>query len=547
MTVSRFLKALSLLAVLGAGSSPLYGQRILGPGDDATTLPRRVLRISLGGDHTLMNQRWNQGEKEPLGTPFSLPALGADQLPSLGPLQTAVRDLGVADFSASLGGTSLDLRQRVYVTPFSVEFGLTEWLTFGVTAPLVRVRAEGQFQTLGSGLANLGRNPYFTGVNVPLANRQIIDQFTSAANVLQTLRSACATDISSSPDCPTIVAEDAAVGSLITMTNSFAGRLGQVYGGEGLTTPSPYVPLASSGAAAALTDRVDSLRNAFNRYGVAEIAAGTGLPLGGQTPPTIADIEALIADSANGFGARSLASSARINIGDIDINAKIRLYDAFGGENSHYDASGFGIRQSLGLTFRIGSGIQSDPRDFLDLGTGTGENAIGVRSYTDLIFSQRYWTSVVVGWAKAQGGDVGLRVPRYSGQQLIEADRFAIVPVTRGSVLQAEVSPRILISDYFAVSAYWGWRKKQEDTYDFTSATSLPGGAPVSPESEWDEQRAGLGVTFSTLAAQRRGGTRPGFEITWTHRQSITSSTGTLPVGREDRITIRYYTRIFAR
>src|SRR5690606_18450315 len=148
----------------------------------------------------------------------------------------------------------------------------------------------------------------------------------------------------------------------------------------------------------------------------------------------------LMRDSTSGYGAKPIDGSARINIGDVDVTAKIRLFDSFGGtQRTRLAASGFGFRQSIGLTFRIGSGIAADPGDFLDLGTGSGENAIGVRSYTDVVFNDRLWTSIVVGWAQAQGTEARVRIPGTPGQQLLESWREVTATVERRPLYQAEI------------------------------------------------------------------------------------------------------------
>lgn len=545
------------LAVPGAS---IAAQRVLGPGPDAVTLEAGRLRIGIGGEHTTFHDRWRDGEQEPLGQGFRFAAFGPSQLAVLGPLQQAVRDLGVPDFSASLGSTRLALRQRVFATPFSLDFGVTDWLTVGASAPLVRVRAEALFRLDGS-TATLGPNPYFLGSAVPGANQTTIDAFTSAAASLAARRDGCIANPASAPECATILAESAQVDALIASTNAFAGGLGATYGGDGAGTPAAYVPLAGSPAETALLARVDALRTDFTRYGVTDISPTTGLPLGAQTPLSAADLEQLLRDPVNGYGARPLESSAQLGIGDIDIHAKLKLFDSFGraagGPTAgRLGADGFGIRQSVGVTYRLGTGTPGAPGDFLDLGTGSGENAIGARSYTDIVFNDRFWTSAVVGWAQAQGEDALIRVPTVAGDQLLEAWREMVVPVDRGAVLQAEVAPRFLLGDYVSIGGYWGWRRHEADNYTVpATATGAPTAAGtvtfdvagMAAANARDEQRAGFSVTFSTLAANARGGTNLGFELSYSHRQSIASGEGIVPKAYEHRLQLRYYTRLFGR
>jgi hypothetical protein len=548
-TALPLLSALTL--TLTAAPHALHAQRVLGPGPDAVTIPRGTLRIAIGGELSFLQSRWTDGVLEPLGAGFGFSALGPDQLAILTPLQANVRDLGVPDFAASLGRSRMDLRQRIFVTPFSLEFGVTHWLSVDVTAPLVRSRSEAQFRLDGAeGRATVGVNPYFLGSAVPASNRAIIDRFSGAAGSLTSRRDACVADPGSAPECATILAESADVDALIARSSGFASTLGTVYGGAGLGEPAPYVPMAGSPAEQLLLARVDSLRDAFTRYGVADITPTTGLPLGAQAPLSATEIARLLTDSTSGYGARPLENSARIDIGDVDVGLKLRLFDSFGGSAAErFAAAGFGIRQSVGLTFRIGSGTPGVPGDFLDLGTGSGENAIGVRSFTDVIFGERFWTTLVVGWAKAAGGDVRIRLPSYDGQQLLESWREVDVSVVRGAVLQAEIAPRFHLNSYLAVGAYWGWRQHAEDTYSgIPTAAPLPFSPPfIAPRAESDEHRAGVSITFSTLAAHADGRVRRPFEIGWAHQQSVTSGVGIVPKRWENRLQFRYYTRLFGR
>ncbi len=547
-----FIRRLVLPAALALAlpTGAVRAQRVLGADADAVTIPRGVLRIGFGGELTLQRDRWDYGRLEPLGAGFSGP-LNSARLTALGPVEDDVRALGVPDFAASLGEARLDLRQRIFVTPFSLEYGATEWLTIGVTAPLVRVRSEALYRLDGAGgLATVGLNPYFIGSAVPATNRATIDQFSGAAQALTARRDGCIANPASAPECPTILAEAAEVNALIGTTSTFAARLGTLYGGDGLPEPSPYVPMSGSAAEQALLARVIALRDAHTRYGVTAIAPATTLPLGAQTPLTASDLERLMRDSTAGYGAKPLDGSARINIGDVDVSAKIRVFDSFGRtQRARLDADGFGFRQSIGVTFRIGSGIAADPGDFLDLGTGSGENAIGFRSYTDVVFNRRLWTSIVVGWAQAQGSEQRIRIPAVQGDQALESWREVMATVQRRPVYQAEIAPRYHLSDYIAIGGYYGVRHRTQDRFTYPAITT-PWGAVAAtsdPLTASREQRVGVSLSFSTLAAHDKGRVRRAFEMSVSHQQSISSSIGLTPKRWEDRLQFRYYTRLFGR
>ncbi len=546
----------ALIAALLA-AAPLPAQRILGPGPDAVTIPRGTLRIALGADHTIQRDRWSDGTLQGLGAAFSGDAFGAERLSILGPLQLAVRDLGVPDFTASFGASRLDLRQRIFVTPLSVEYGATEWLTLGVRGSLVRSKSEGAFRIRGdSGRATVGLNPLFIGSAVAGTNRATIDRYTAASANLTARRAACQSNPGAAPECPTILAELTAVGALIAGTAQFASGLTAVYGAAGLVGGRPYVPMAGSTGELALLARIDSLRTAFTRYGISDITPSTGLPLGAQAPLGTADVARLLADSTNGFGARSLDGTAITGFGDVVVSAKVKLFDAFGrGSDARFSRDrGFGVRQSVGVEGRFGTGTPAAPGDLLDLGTGTGRDALTIRSSTDVVWSDRFWTTLDVAMTQEAASTELLRVPDAPGEALLESWREAAVPVRHGRTLDATIAPRWLVNDYLALGASWRWLRKSADRHaiDATvvgpdgSSYQLAGGA-LDATSAFDVQQVRWHATFSTLAARVRGLDGLALEFSYSHEQAIASGSGIVPKTWVDRLQVRYYTRLFGR
>ena len=528
---------------------------MLGPGPEAVTIPRGTLRTTILSESILHRGQWNNGNAEDLGAGFSGP-LGAPHLSWLGELDEQVAALGVTGLNASLGETSLTLRQRLAVTHLGFEYGLSNRLTLSVDAPFVRTRVEGLLRARGdSGLATAGLNPYFIGSGVPLANRTTIDRYSSAATSLTSRRTACQGNPGAFPECATILAEAGQVDALITGAQQFATGLATTYGAQGLGDGLPFVPRAGSEAEQLLLQRVDAFRTGFTRYGVTDITPMTGLPVGAQTPLTATQLAALVTDPNVGFGAQPMTRTSRQDLGDIDIGVRFNVLDKFAGDSARLAANSRGIRQTVGVIFRVGGGNFDLPDNFIDLGTGSGHSAISVRSYTDLVLNDRFWTTVTVGWARGFAHDRDLRIPSFAGVEWLEAWRTSSVRVEPGSVLEMRVAPRWVISDYFSIGSEWRWRSKGEDRHII--ATDIMADPPqnavallpnvLNSQSDWNEHRWGWHVSYSTLAAEARGRSRVPLEIGYTHEQSIASSVGIIPRRWEDRIQIRYYTRFLGR
>lgn len=537
------LPALALATDLGA-------QRVLGPGDDAVTLPRGIVRTTILVENQLFRGRWNEGRSEGLGGGFSVSALGAPHLSWLDTLDDAASGIGVTGLNASLGSTFLNLRQRYAVTRLGVEYGLTNRLTLSVNAPFVRSRVEALLRArTDSGLATAGVNPIALGSAVAGSNRTTIDRYTSAATSLTARRTDCEGNAAAHPECPTILAEAAQVAGLIAQANQFAAGLGSIYGGTGVGNGLPFVPLAGSLGEQALLQQVAALRDAFTRYGVADITPSTGLPLGAQTPLSNAQLVALVTGDSIGYGVEPMTSTARQNLGDVDFALRFTLRDDFAGDSARFAANTRGIRQTIGVAYRLGGGLYDLPDNFIDLPTGSGHDAVALRSYTDLVWNEKSWATVMVGVGKGFGYERTVRVPDAAGIAWLEPWRTSVVQIAPAAVLELRVAPRWVINEYFQLGGEWRWRSKGEDAHTIaTPDATTPQGAAVTlssaaldRQSAWNEHRWGWQLAYSTLAAAARGRARARWEVGYTHEQSIGSSVGIVPRRWEDRVQIRIY------
>jgi hypothetical protein len=555
------VRAVALLVSAAAAllPAPLPAQRILGGGSDGVTLPRGAFRVGLGGESMVQRDQWRDAKLEGLGGSITTDAFGALQFSMLASVEQRMQQLGVADFGASLGTTRLDARQRAFVMPLAIEYGLAEWLTLGVRATLVRTKAESQFRIRGdSGRATLGQNPYFLGSAVPGQNSTIVGAYAVATLNLLARRDQCQANPGAHPECATILAELAQVNALSARTGEFTQGLMYLYGST-LVPGQRWVPFAGSAADTTIRAHADSLRTALERYGVTDVTAATGLPAGAQLPLAAADLDVLVRDSTYGYGARALNDAGLTQIGDVHVSAMVRLYDSFAGRGpqARFAAGARGWRQSVLLEGRIGTSRRERADAFLDQGTGSGTSAVTVRSITDVVVSDRFWTTIALGYTQGFAKDFVMRLPSDAGAEWLEHWRERTVPVTPGAQFDVELSPRWHLNDYVALGAQWRWRRKAADRHDFTESVDLLEGgltrtvqlegALLDERTELDEQRVGVSATYSTLAARARGKPGMAFEISYLHQQSMASANGVVPKQFEDRLVVRYYTRFLGR
>jgi hypothetical protein len=311
--------------------------------------------------------------------------------------------------------------------------------------------------------------------------------------------------------------------------------------------------MAGSAGEGALTTRADSMRNAFERYGVTTIDSTTMLPLGAQAPLTAGDLALMVgAGFANGggYGARPMTRTAFQQIGDVDVTARIRLFDGLADTTTTV-----AFRQTVGVVYRIGSGHHDQYDNFIDVGTGTGADGIGIRSFTDVRLRERVFATLTIGWLGSSAHTRALRVPWSTESAWLEDFTSLEVEVTPGSTIELGVAPRWQLSEHFLVGGEWRLRKKAADALSWGGMLDVsPFGIPHVPQPEaleahsaWDETRLAWSISYSTLADVAAGRGRLPMEIGYTHEQTVSNSLGVVPQRFTDRIQLRVYTRLFGR
>lgn len=554
----RSLAIATLLALATAAAEPAHAQRVLGPTLDATTLRRGVLRTSFEGENILLRGRWADGESQTLGAGLGGP-LDERRAPALLGLSSAFGALGIADLDVNLGNAEFDLRQRLAVTRLGLEYGITDRVTFRVRAPFVRSRAEGSLGFDGSS-ATAGLNPSLAGSGVAASNRSVVDAYSNAATALQARRDACVANASAFPECTGILAEGAQVSAAIARAAQLANTFTAIYGANGLGTGMRYVPMQGSGLEDILGTIAAGLRNDYTRWGTPIAVTGTGLPLGAQAPITAAELNSIYftdpALAPIGFRAKPLRRSARQDLGDVDVGLTVKLFDDFPTDSARFAASQFGLRHSVALTYRLGGGNFDVPDNIIDLGTGSGHDAIALHAITDVIVNERFWATVALGWARGAEHERTLRLPVRRGDDLIDPFRLTRVSITPANMWEMRVAPRWQFNDYLGVGGEWRFRARGEDavrSIDPAAMMVIPGvplnygdGAMQTP-SDANEHRWAWTMSYSTLGSNPRGVARLPLELFYTHEQSVGSSRGIVPRRWEDRIQLRFYTRLFGR
>ena len=561
----RRLASLCALALIGStiGVSGAHAQAVLGPQDDALVLPRGVLRLRVLNQWTTFNQRYGEntpgrqfGALEPLAIDLNLDTVGVREFPNLAPLQAGLRNLtGMPDFTLSLGKTVVNSNVNVTVTPFVLEAGLTKRVSVGLLVPYVRTRNDIYFNVNPlSREGNTGFNPLLTNDATARArNQALIDQFAAASGALNATLAQCqATPTAGS--CPAINAQRASALSLIANANAFAAGVKQLYG-SATSNGSPFIPIAGTDAAQAIEARTAAFRALYQSFGVTSISTATIGPAQSPNRLSLPDAQRVLTDPLFGVNASPLQTVARSHVGDIDLGAKVSLWDTFErAGKSRMDPSGLNYRAAAGAVYRFGTGEPDAANDFADVGTGNGQNDVEIRGFADVLYGRHFWTSFIARYNWQLADDVEMRITEFPERRLAAAYRQRMVHRNLGDISEIEINPRWVFNHYFSATAHYLYRLKRPDEYSgrFNVDSATTGYAAITldaatlgKETLQEEHRLGGGVAFSTIGAYEAGKARLPMEITYFHFQTTRGNGGNVPKLFSDQIQVRIYARLF--
>src|SRR5712671_4871055 len=374
-SMRRFLVSVSTvaLAFIAVFANPAGAQRVLGVGDDALVLPRGVFRFRTLGQWTQFNERYGKdtpgrpnGALEPLGIDFTLDTIGVRQFPNLATLQGGLRNLtGNPNWSATLGNTQVNLRDRVSAYPIVFDLGLTNRISLAVLVPYVQTHSSVFFNVNTNGTqGNLGFNPASVGASATAVtqNTTMYTQFINASNALAGSLAACQANPAASPSCPALLANQASATALIASSRAFAGGAVGPVGGAfnpvgGVYTTSPFVPIVGTDAQLSIEARVQAFKALYASFLGAGNPITTNGPFASQSRLTLPDAQRILTASAFGIVADPLTSTSHSHVGDTDIGGKFLIFDSFGSSSeARYSPKGVNFRTAVAGVLRLPTG-----------------------------------------------------------------------------------------------------------------------------------------------------------------------------------------------
>jgi hypothetical protein len=505
---------------------------------DADLLSMRTLRIRGLSAWTRYDDLLGTGGVSPrnLASIVVTDSLGTAQVPSFGPVQSAIRTTAdLPTFRLTAGNVVALGDSRIVTAPVIIEYGLTNRITLGLVVPLVETRTT-LFSQLNPqiGAANVGPNPALllasSAVNL---NATLVQSFRTAGSTLQTKLTQCqATPMD--PTCTGILAQPAAVQTLIQTAGAFATQLEQLYGTDRATHPGlAFVPLDLSPAQAAINGRIQAFAAQYKTFLGSDVITGRVVPAAG--PAAQLDFQNLI--EAAGYD--SLTSANHTSIGDISLGASVQLVNTFG-DTSAAGAHVPHFRLAANGTFRIGTGQPANPNKVFDLATGYGQNGV-IGSIAADVQVSRVSATATASYTAQLGSISVARVP---GTANVLYPLTIAIPGTYspGNVLAVSVVPRYRLAGYFALTGQYSLVQTGADRYTMaTVPTGVIVPTPPFGVASWTAQQVGVGFTYSTIVRANRAPGGIPFETSFTHLETLTGTGGPLNKAFRDQVELRIY------
>lgn len=437
-------------------------------------------------------------EEEPLGLDFT-DRVGTSLFPEINNLENQIRALtGDPDYSGVLGTADGLVHHDITRIDLGAHVGVSDWLTLGVVAPIVKNRSVLELSFRPDSLSSdLGINPRISNGNE--VTGFLADLKSAYSSVRAHADVLCA---SSSTNAACAHAE-----SLAGRLQTFLSNTEQAY------SSSHFFPIQGSKVATSLSNALAALDYEMASIGLNHIGSGLVFATDWLTE---AALVALPTTNGTGIDGSPLQDIDGIwELGDIEISALLRLLD--GGRATTAKAASFlryGVTGSL--LVRLGTGKVDAHQIFLDLPTGDGQTDIegGISGF--LYIGSRFGIR--------SSGRYGLQMPTTLMRRVAPPETvMPLVSALRevswspASYIRLEVEPAWTLSPQLYGFGTYRFYSKNSDSYQLINdgESALNAGAmPVSVEDLENESsrvfhQVGLGLRYSTLNAQTPDKQRP--------------------------------------
>ena len=485
-------------------------------------VPAGVIRLEADGFLETWEDRYLDGNTQPLGTSLASSALGSSLLPSLAGAETQIRAItGLTSYQLNLGDLSADAHADQGFANFGGSLGLTRSITIFGRMPLVRSRIQYQLALDPAG-ANAGLNP---GTS---AHDAFFQQFDAALTTLSGRIDGGTYD----GDPAQRAAAEAALAEGTALRDNLFLLLADP------ESASPFVPTTASEAGGAIATRVTSLQTTLSTdLGVDGFTAAAALPSAAATGD---DLETFLGDPSGSVGLRAGQSVIGFR-GDAEAGVALTLAD-------RWDLQGGrgGFRAAVEGLVRFPTGVRARTDRLLALGTGDGQTDVEVRGTVDL-GSGAWGVRLEGGYNRQLAGDIVARVAPPS-QPFPGPDLLAELSLDPGDVVTLAARPFLRIARTIALIGTIEHQSRGEDEVSYRDPSSeIPGVDPAVLGQDTDASLtvAGIGITYANPGSLRPGGRGLPVDAGWSYERVLRASGGVVPDVHRVRARFRVYIGLF--
>ena len=464
--------------------------------------------------------------------------VGPAIFPTLAGFEAAVRDATGDGYAASLGVMTSSVEKNSVRLPLSLDVGVFDWLSAGVSAAFVRNETEFVFHFASdSASANAGFSP---ALDDPAQVSAFLSRLGASVDGYDSYRAGlCAADPAST-SCRDATA-------LLAGSRSFHRALSVIYGG-------PVAPLAGSAAGMALQARLAEFAEAFE-------AAGAGLPGAlplSDAPFSAEDLQNFATNPAYGIAGNFPFAGWRSlwMLGDLELRADARWLDK--------TEPSYTLTAGAGTLVRLPTGKQDDPANFLDMGSGDRQTDVEVRGWFN-----GSWRDRVGLWTDLR---YGVQLPGTTERRVFDLG-YAMAPAATqahlewnpGNYFFAEVAPWFRVAGTVTLMAGYRHFSKGEDSFalwtadppegdgSFTAPDPSTGQASaldpavLVPGSDISMSRIVVGLVYSRLGASQppEDARRRPFEVRAVYRQVVAGNGAGVPLAGSLEAGFRVYVGVW--
>ena len=506
--------------MLGAG--PLAAQ--LPP----LTVPKRHVRMDIGGSFAAWDQRFHSGLTESSAQDFVRDQVGSDFFPALASAEVLLsRVTGLADPRFALGRTTATQFVTRGTAAVGLAYGLTSRLTLFGMVPIVRVEVRSTLAQDSTG-ANSGFNPADPVFGDPVGRAQTAQFFARFdAAMTELAKNLAGGTYDGDPAAKRLAQETLADGT--TLRNDlFALMLG--------SEASPFLPVRASAIGAALLGTVAALQGTLEgSLGITGFTESPALP--GQRLDN-AGFDNFI-NNPSGPVAGSLDTPTITTLGDIELGAAYAIIDQLARP---------GVRSGIRITaqglLRLRTSTRPRAGGFFDVGTGDRQPDLQLGLAADGLYG-RFGARVSAGYNLQLTGKAQQRISAPT-QPIAYANTLAALQNNLGDELMVGVTPFFRLAPTFGLVAGVTYTRKGKDEWSLLAGQdSIPGAPPtvIGLDSETSRTTVTAGFSYSSPLDVAKGKPKLPLDAGFMWEGVIGNSGGRTPKASSVRFFLRLYSR----